>query len=76
MTVSRSVGGLFNAAFQGTRTGPGGYEGPGFVVNESEPAPAEAPQAAMLPRAIFCLSASQTVRTSDVISEHSSIWRK
>ena len=42
MTVSRSVGGLFNAAFQGTRTGPGGYEGPGFTTNESAPAPGEA----------------------------------
>ena len=42
MTVSRSVGGVFNAAFQGTKTGPGGYEGPGFGTNESEAAPAEA----------------------------------
>ena len=42
MTVSRSVGGVFNAAFQGTKTGSGGYEGPGFVANGSEAAPAEA----------------------------------
>jgi uncharacterized repeat protein (TIGR02543 family) len=42
MTVSRSVGAAFNAAFSGTKTGPGGYEGPGFVANESAAAPGEA----------------------------------
>ena len=39
MTVSRSVGAIFGRAFLGTRTAPGGYEGPGFMANTEEGGP-------------------------------------
>jgi hypothetical protein len=42
MTVNRAVGGIFNRAFQGTKTSPGGYEGPGFVTNETAATPGQA----------------------------------
>ena len=39
MTVSRTVGGTFLRAFTGTKTAPGGYEGPGFETNTEEAGP-------------------------------------
>ena len=39
LTVSRTVGGTFLRAFQGTKAAPGGYEGPGFETNAEEGPP-------------------------------------
>jgi uncharacterized repeat protein (TIGR02543 family) len=39
MTVSRAVGAIFGRAFPGTKTAPGGYEGPGFETNTEEASP-------------------------------------